>query len=376
MNFRKTLLALSVLGAAGMSGCGGSSHDHPDATGQEELAAAEGALTTALTSAITAGTVVTVVDGYASDCAVTSGSVSATAVAGQLGKYIFAGDPPGALSAIGCMDAHTGVALPPLSAPAPTGTGALDQVNVTPVTTIVQSIVAADASGGTAAAILAAAEATARTALGLAVTADTNADPVEVGGALATAAAKIVAVAKVATAADGTVTDPIAALAAAVENNKGNAATDTLDEVVTDAAIMATVVSPAAANDAATISANVAGAVDAAADANAAAQITAVAAQVQVTDDLAAINADAGAAALDATGVVEGTVDATNIATVAATVAAGIVDDVKAGDSSAVDATNPDLAGAVDDLEDAVVDSGGTIPDTSGTGGTGGTNGI
>ncbi len=29
MNFRKTLLALSVLGAAGLSGCGGSSHDHP-----------------------------------------------------------------------------------------------------------------------------------------------------------------------------------------------------------------------------------------------------------------------------------------------------------------------------------------------------------
>ena len=29
MNFRKTVLALSVLGAVGMSGCGGSSHKHP-----------------------------------------------------------------------------------------------------------------------------------------------------------------------------------------------------------------------------------------------------------------------------------------------------------------------------------------------------------
>ncbi len=29
MNFRKTLLALSVLSAAGLPGCGGSSHDHP-----------------------------------------------------------------------------------------------------------------------------------------------------------------------------------------------------------------------------------------------------------------------------------------------------------------------------------------------------------
>ena len=375
MNFRKTVLALSVLGAVGMSGCGGSSHKHPDATGQAELAAAESALTAALTGAITSGTVVTVVDGYASGCTVTSGSVGATAVAGQLGKYIFAGDPTGSLSATGCVDAHTGVALPPMSAPFPTGTGGLDEVNVTPVTTMVQSVVAADTSGGTLAAILAAAEATIRTALGLAVTADTNADPVEVGGALATAAAKIVAVAQVATGADSTVTDPIAALAVVIEANRGNPATDTLDEVVANVTLMQDVVSAAVAGDVAIISGVVTAAVDAAAgDADATAQVTVVAAQVLVTDDLAAVNADAAAATLDSAGVVEGTVDSTNIDAIAATVADEIVADVLAGDSSAVDATNEDLAGAVADLEEAVTDTGGTIPD--GTGGTGGTGAI
>ncbi len=109
MNFRKTALALSVLGAVGMSGCGGSSHDHPQVS-----------------------TSVEVFDGFGLGCAVSVNGVAAAELGG--GSYSAVGTfSDGAVfSATGCTDADTDAKLPALSGVAQSG-----GVAISPITTLI-----------------------------------------------------------------------------------------------------------------------------------------------------------------------------------------------------------------------------------------------
>lgn len=93
------------------------------------------------------GTVVSVMDPYAIGCHVVSsdGSIArAVNVVNSPGRYIF-DDKTGLpdMTATGCTDAATGVALPALQSPAPT---TADNGVITPITTLIRAMMAADPS--------------------------------------------------------------------------------------------------------------------------------------------------------------------------------------------------------------------------------------
>lgn len=93
------------------------------------------------------GTVVSVMDPYAVSCHVVAadGAIARAAnVANSPGRYIFDGKTGlPAMTATGCVDAATGISLPALGSPAPSTD---DSGVITPVTTIIKALMAADPS--------------------------------------------------------------------------------------------------------------------------------------------------------------------------------------------------------------------------------------
>lgn len=233
MNSKKITLSVLLASALAFTAC---STDTKSALTVEkataDLETAKAATTTALTEAATKGTVVTIADGYGTGCKVTSGTLTAQEITTTVGQYLFLGDPAAALSATECTDAHTGIALPPLSAPTPTGTDDLDTVIITPITTVTQSFVAAGLGIADAKA--------ATTALTGVVAENLEKDPVQTP-AIQQAVAEVVAIAKLTTTA--TVTDPIAEI---VKEAKGESTTGI--EAGQDLTKASTTLNPAAAN--------------------------------------------------------------------------------------------------------------------------------
>jgi hypothetical protein len=131
------------------------------------------------------GTVVSIMDPYAVGCQVTAGLGQTAQAADEVnspGRYVFDPAPLVAVpvTATGCTDAASGIALPTLSAPA-------DSSVVTPITTIVNAMMAADPTLTAGAASLAVA-----TSLGLPTGTDLlNYDPLEAAVTDAATALKI-----------------------------------------------------------------------------------------------------------------------------------------------------------------------------------------
>lgn len=120
MGFVKVMSGIAV--AAVITGCSSGSSTAP---GDTKLS----------------GTAVTVMDPYATNCTVKSGLLRATEVdsANSAGRYVFAnvGNVAGPVTATGCIDKASGVALPNLSSPLGGGM-------VNPITTVVQGVIEQD----------------------------------------------------------------------------------------------------------------------------------------------------------------------------------------------------------------------------------------
>jgi len=325
--FKLTAVAAAIVFVTGCSDSDGLS---PAEEAQQKLEAAQKELvakqaatdtaTTAVTTAVAAsvekGTVVTVVDGYATGCSVRSGTLAALPTGG-LGQYIFAGKPTAVINATGCTDSHTGITLPPLSTPAPTTTTAtaLDFVNITPVTTVIQSFIAAGS---------------------------TPEDPIATNNpVLQKAATQIVAIAKIAqnNSTTATVTaDPIKAITEAAKTiTTAGTTTATLAN-----AVRTTV--PAAVQAAVeTAATEVKAAIAASTSVQQMAQVAKVAnnaaTNVASLSTAAAINTAAATQTVVSTGIVTpAAVTTANIAAVVTTVTAQIVAAVKAGNTEIVTA--------------------------------------
>ncbi len=350
MNFKKGALAAAIVTAVSLGTIGCADRDQVLSVSQASAnaTAANEALSTELTKSATSGTAITVADGYASGCTVTSGTLTAQATS-ALGQYLFLGKPSAEILATGCVDAHTGVSLPPLKAPAPTTTaGQLDLVNVTPITTMVAAV------GETKAAAI----------LGIPV-ADLKKDPVG-DTTLSKVAAKIVAVSKVVTTASSTVTDPIASLATQAGNS-----TKTLDDTVKDTALLTNIVGAAAANSVSTLAQQVATAINSATTVDDAAKVAAIASGLKEGETVAAKTASV---TLNAAGLTTTKISTTTIATVASTLVTQIVQAVLAGTAniSAIAPTAVSLASAAQSAQ-AALTAAQTAAGTGATGSTGST---
>jgi len=350
-------LNLSAVAAAMLlvSACGGSDVVPPTAAAvaAADLTAKNTALATAVTAAVTTGTVVTVVDGYASGCTVTSGTLTALATGG-LGQYIFAGKPTSAVRATGCVDAHTGITLPTLTAPAPTTTaGALDQVNVTPVTTMVQSYVTAGSSLGGAQMAVAALLKLSETDIFLDPVVLATTSP-SAGLALQKAANQIVSVAaQVAvanTAGSGAALDPIAAFSNSARTAGSTATLVTAAQASVPATIQAAVAAAVT---------NVTQAIATAANVTDVARITKAASTSTAANlaTLPAVNSAAATQTVTASGLTTTAVTASNIASVAQTIATQVLALVAKGDAASValvTSTVPSAAAEVTNVVKAI----------------------
>ena len=98
-------MALSVLGAVGMSGCVGSRHDHPQVS-----------------------TSVEVFDGFGLGCAVSVNGVAAAELGGGSYSAIGTFSDGAVFSATGCTDADTDEELPALSGVAPSAGVAISPI--------------------------------------------------------------------------------------------------------------------------------------------------------------------------------------------------------------------------------------------------------
>ena len=238
--FKTTLLASAM---AMVVGC--SDNKVPGVTDTAKTAELTTQLNDTVATAASKGAAITVADGYGTGCTVTSGVEPNIKTAVEVdpdnapGQYFFATKLTAPIKATGCKDAHTNENLPELQAPAPgeSNDAGIDNVNVTPITTLKQKYVD---SG------LTEAEAKTRTAelLGL-DEADLDNDPVkdsskntDNGNKLVTAALKLVAVMK--TFENAGQADPFKALADATKTK--TATTGTLDEAIQDDTVINSVV--------------------------------------------------------------------------------------------------------------------------------------
>jgi len=245
-----TLLFKTSLLAAAMSMVVGCS-DNPIPTSSPTAASVDAEIDTAVESAASNGTVVTVADGLGTGCTLKSGDLTAIEVdaTNAPGQYMFMSTPTEPLTATGCKDAHTGADLPPMSAPGSKATeSGLKKLALTPLTTMVKSYQDAGLSE---------ADARARTAELLGVTdADLDKNPVEEAAngndALTKAAVKLTALAKTLEKAGNT--DPLKAFATATKTK--TATTATIDDAVNDDTVIESVVTDSTKRAAAKSAAN------------------------------------------------------------------------------------------------------------------------